>query len=128
MNVRVYGLVEGLMVSWDEVKEAARYHIHLYIGDWHRHTEIINGYRQVVNAKKQEIKEIALVDVDRNFKYYSFKGLAKIHFELSSSGSGVASVCRTETGRNYLIKVEAEDRNGEIIDSSEMINGTVSEH
>ena len=48
MNVRVLGLVEGLMVYWDEVKDAAQYHVHLYI------------------AYEQTFQEIAMVDVERN--------------------------------------------------------------
>lgn len=116
MNIAVYGLVEGLMIYWDEVKDAAQYHVHLFIGDWKRHIEVINGQGTIVNDKKESIKEIAMVDVDRNFKYYSFQGLARIHVEYTASNYGRV---RNETGRHYYVLVEAEDRTGKIIDSSD---------
>ena len=89
MNVKVYGLIEGLMVYWDEVKNAAVYHVHLFIGDWNRRTEVINGRQTVVMDEKPKLQEIALVDVDRNFKFYSFRNynfsqenLCSVHKEL----------------------------------------------
>lgn len=124
MNVRVCGLVEGLMVYWDEVKDAAQYHVHLFIGDWNRRSEVINGTRQIVNDEKQTMKEIAMVDVDRNFKYHSFMGLARIHVSFTWSMHGRV---KNETGRNYYVMVEAEDRNGTIIDKSEKVTGVVLE-
>ena len=57
MNVRVFGLVEGLMVVWDEVKNAAQYHVHLFIGDINKHLETIDG-RQTWVTSKEVIKEI----------------------------------------------------------------------
>ena len=55
MNVRVFGLVEGLMVVWDEVKNAAQYHVHLFIGDINKHLEKIDG-RQTWATSKEVIK------------------------------------------------------------------------
>ena len=122
MNIKVYGLIEGLMVYWDEVKDAAVYHVHLFIGDWNRRMEVINGHQTVVTDKKPKLQEIALVDVDRNFKYYSFKNLPRIHVDFIATNTGVR---REETGRQYFVLVEAEDRQGKIIDSSDKVSGNV---
>ena len=121
MNVRVFGLVEGLMVCWDEVKDAAQYHIHLLIGNINRHLETINGSQTWV-TNKETFKEIAMVDVDRNFKFYSFKGLSRIHVERINKWDGISI---NDTGLNYYVVVEAEDRTGKIIDKSERCSGKV---
>lgn len=121
MNVRVFGLVEGLMVCWDEVKDAAQYHIHLLIGNINRHLETINGSQTWV-TNKETFKEIAMVDVDRNFKFYSFKGLSRIHVERVYKWDGVTI---NDTGLNYYVIVEAEDRAGNIIDKSDRCSGRV---
>ena len=120
MNVKVYGLVEGLMVQWDEVKDAAQYHVHLFIGDWNRHMEFVNGRQTMVDAKKITFKELALISVDRNIKFYSFKGLARIHAEYTYEHG---YRCKHDTGRSYYVMVEAEDRNGNMIDTSEKVSG-----
>ena len=113
MNVKVYALIERLMVCWDEVKNAAVYHVHLFIGDWNRRIEVINGIQTVIEDKKQKMQEIALIDADRNYKYCSFKNLARIH------GWG------EETGLEYYVLVEAEDRQGNVIDTSDKVRGRV---
>lgn len=118
MNVKVYGLIEGLMVYWDEVKNAAVYHVHLFIGDRNRRREVVNGTRTVVQDKKPKMQEIALIDVHRNYKYYSFKNLARIHVTYSG-------IMREETGLEYYVLVEAEDRQGNVIDSSDKVSGRV---
>lgn len=118
MNIKVYGLIEGLMVYWDEVKNAAVYHVHLFIGDWNRRREVVYGRLTVVQDKKQKMQEIALIDVDRNCKYCSFKNLARIHF--TYSGMGIE-----KTGLEYYVLVEAEDRQGNVIDSSDKVRGRV---
>lgn len=122
MNVKVYGLIEGLMVYWDEVKNAAVYHVHLFIGDWNRRREVINGIQTVFEDKKQKMQEIALIDVDRNYKYCSFKNLARIHVTHTSVMHGIR---REETGLEYYVLVEAEDRQGNVIDSSDKVSGRV---
>lgn len=122
MNVKVYGLIEGLMVYWDEVKNAAAYHVHLFIGDWNRRREVVNGIQTIVKDKKQKMQEIALIDVDRNYKYCSFKNLARIHV---THTSGIHGISREETGLEYYVLVEAEDRQGNVIDSSEKVWGRV---
>lgn len=122
MNVKVYGLIEGLMVCWEEVKNAAVCHVHLFIGDWNRCKEVVNGIQTVVEDKKQKMQEIALIDVDRNYKYCSFKNLARIHVTHTST---TYRRMRKETGLEYYVLVEAEDRQGNVIDSSDKVSGRV---
>lgn len=116
MNVYVRGLVEGLMVYWDEVEDAARYYVHLFIGKTNEQTKIIT------------YKEIALVDVERNFKYYSFKGLSRINESYGyigrvDGGFTGSSYGFRKTNLDYYVKVEAEDRKGNVIDKSDKCLG-----
>ncbi len=122
MNVKVYALIERLMVCLDEVKNAAVYHVHLFIGDWNRRIEIVNGIQTVIEDKKQKMQEIALIDADRNYKYCSFKNLARIHVIHTSTTYGRMS---KETGLEYYVLVEAKDRQGNVIDSSDKVSGRV---
>lgn len=66
---------------------------------YHVHLSINNGYGAVIS-----LQEIASVDVPRNIMYYSFSNLGDLH---------------------YFISVEAEDRNGNIIEISDFIESTV---
>jgi len=122
MNVKVCGLIEGLMVCWDEVNNAAAYHVHLLIGETTKENKKVAGRVTSKIIEKTNYKEIAIVDVDRNYKYYSFKGLARIHV---SYEWGIHGRTKHETGSNYYIVVEAEDRQGKIIDSSDKVLGKV---
>ena len=80
MKARVIGMNNGLMVYWEEIKQAAQYHVHLLIGDKNRHQEYQNGYLRWVE-KKEKFQEIALIDIDRTIKYHSFINLARIDKE-----------------------------------------------
>ena len=121
MNVRVFGLIEGLMVCWDDVLDAAQYNIRLFIGKWNGSKEALLQFyhhRKKADYEKITFKELALISVDRNTKYYSVKGLARIHKDDYTSQNGWRN-----TGLNYYVMVEAEDRNGQIISSSEKVLG-----
>ena len=52
--------------------------------------------------------EISLIELDRNTKYYSFNSLAKIDYERVGN-------YMQETGKNYYVFLEAEDKNFNII-------------
>lgn len=97
--VYVKGLFEGLMVYWDEVENASRYFVHLMIG----------------NATGPDVsyKEIKLVECDRHTKFYSFYGLAMID-KTAYNGMYASG----DTGLNYFVYVEAEDKDGKIISTS----------
>lgn len=77
MNIYIESLLNGLMVYWDEEKDAARYYVHLLIGDKHLSREVFNGMQTLVEGK-ETFKEIALVEVERNIRYFSFINLGKI--------------------------------------------------
>ena len=124
MKSRVIGMNNGLMVYWEEIKQAAQYHVHLLIGDKNRHQENQNGCLRWVE-EKEKFQEIALIDIDRTIKYHSFINLARIDKELVHNGYGDEVL--VGTGRSYYIFVEAEDREGNILDKSDTIKCHVKE-
>ena len=95
MNAWTRPLFEGFMVYWSANDNAATYRIHLLI----------------IHDGNGNDLEIAIVEKDRFTKYHSFLGLGSI--ERDSYGY---------TGCHYGIFVEAEDRNGNIIDKTIIIN------
>ena len=126
MNISIKGFLNGLMVYWDGVQDASRYYVHLLIGEEHRKEVFENG-RMVTKYGDETFQEIALVEVERNMKYYSFTNLAKIDQGDPGATGGYVSgrVSGVDTGKNYYIFVEAEDRSGEIIAKSEKELGQV---
>lgn len=127
MNVYVEGLLNGLMVYWDEEKNAARYYVHLLIGDKHLENKIVNGRITTISGK-ETFQEIALVEVERNIKYYSFTNLGKIDQEYPQERMrpGYCGYSKDyTTGMNYYIYVEAEDKNGNIISKSDKVKGSI---
>lgn len=127
MNVYVESLLCGLMVYWDEEKDAARYYVHLLIGETKKENKIVADRTTSVLTEKTSYHEIALVEVERNIKYHSFTNLGKIDQEAkTTSCTGAWSrPASKETGKNYYIYVEAEDKNGKIINKSECVGGVV---
>ena len=123
MKIYVESLLCGLMVYWDEVSDASRYYVHLLIGDKHKTMELINGMRKAV-YKDETYQEIAVVEVERNIKYHSFFNLAKIN-EGEPGACKWGRVAATDTGKNYYIYVEAEDKKGDIINKSDKVVGDV---
>lgn len=123
MKVIVKSLLNGLMVYWDENLNAARYYVHLLIGDKHRDEVYENG-RMTTKYGKETFQEIALVEVERNTKYHSFINLAKIDQLAPSANSGYR-MTGIESGLNYYVVVEAEDKAGIIIDKSSKLLGKV---
>ena len=109
-------LMNGIMAYWTEVKSAAAYNITLYIND------------QAISKRVNERTEM----------YCTFTGLAAVDgvtsstiFRASASivtvngGGGYSTP--SHSGKDYYVKVEAENRNGEIIDSSDKIKCAVRE-
>ena len=128
MNAEILSLNtrNGLMIYWDEVDEAANYYVHLLVGEKAYRRNNDNEYEtSVVIKKSHEVfvdfkastKEIALIQVERNIKYYTFKDLGII--TKSYRVENILSV--TVPDRFYCLYVEAENRQGEIIDSSNKI-------
>lgn len=104
MKCNIKAMPYGFMIYWDEVEDAVRYYVHLLIGD--SRSEDGNN----INALER-FQEIALVEHDKYTKYHSFVNLAKIDYKNRSNRS-------EKSGLNYYIYVEAEDRNGNIIDKT----------
>ncbi len=112
MNLICKPLMNGIMAYWTEVENAAVYNVTLYINE------------QAISTRINE----------RTEKYCTFTGLAAIdgvtvHTISSSARSiiGGRSGLPTHSGCDYYVKVEAENRNGEIIDSSEKVKCSVRE-
>ena len=114
-------LLNGIMSYWEKVEEAASYTVSLYIND------------QIISTRIN----------DRNEMYATFSGLAAIdgvteglfsslQGTVASAGCnyvGVSYSCSrpTHSGKDYYVKVQAENRNGEEIDSSNKVKCSVKE-
>ena len=115
MYANAEGMPNGLMVYWKEVPKAAVYRVRLFIQDRHRKKSPETG-REVED--EGEFIEIAVVDEPRNIRYHSFTGLATIDERIVLNSGGRTCV---KTGRDYFVRVEAEDRSGAIVGKSEMM-------
>ena len=115
MNAYISSMLYGFMVYWDEEKDAARYFVHLLIGDENVTKEIINYRDNKVKKRVETYQEIDLVEVERSKKYYTFANLAKIDVVRNHNND------LDSTGKNYYVFVEAEDKNGKIIAKTEKV-------
>ena len=104
LKCRVRSMPNGLMAFWEEIEEAAVYHVHLIIGE----KEKRRGEFGCILYGEEKFSEIALVDVQREFKYHSFTDLAHGFYS-------------NDIEFSYHIVVEAEDRTGKIIAKCDMI-------
>lgn len=118
MECSVLSMNNGLMAYWGEIKEAAVYHVHLLVGDRNKRRQ-----NQSFVFDEEKFSEIALIDVPRNLKYYSFTDLAPIHLNKTA----YYGTTDRGSGREYYIFVEAEDRAGNIIAQSDRIRGVVED-
>lgn len=114
-------LLNGIMACWEKVDEAAYYTVLLYINE------------QVISRRIN----------DRNEMYATFSGLAAIDGKtegffsslqraVASAGRHVAGVDysypqSTHSCMDYFVQVQAENRNGEVIDSSDKQKCSVKE-
>lgn len=115
MNLVCKPLMNGIMAYWDEVKDAVAYNITLYIND------------QAISKRINERTEM----------YCTFTGLAAIDGITKQTISAAAastvhvvgrgSYTPQHSGKDYYVRVEAENRNGEIIDSSDKVKCSVRE-
>ena len=124
MDISVNGLVNGMMVYWEEVPDAARYYVHLIVSGLHGFTKRVNG---VLQSTGRELDyEIALVEVERNKKYYTFRDLARIDKTFHKNADGTWYV--GDAKKDYYVFVEAENKNGGIIDRSDRVKGIVLDY
>ena len=118
-------LMNGIMAYWEKVEEAASYTVSLYIND------------QVISTRIN----------DRNEMYATFSGLAAIdgvtkglfsslQGTVASAGRNVVHVGGgggysrpqpTHSGMDYYVQVQAENRNGEVVASSDKVKCSVKE-
>lgn len=93
-----------------------------------KENKIVASRTTSVLTEKTSYHEIALVEVERNIKYHSFTNLGKIDQTEAETTRGTGSWNRPahkETGKNYYIYVEEEDKNGRIINKSKNVEGVV---
>lgn len=116
-------LLNGIMACWEKVEEAASYTVALYINE------------QVISTRIN----------DRNEMYATFNGLAAVDGTTSGlfsslartvastshvvcvGGGGYSRPQPTYTGMDYYVQVQAENRNGEVIASSDKQKCAVKE-
>lgn len=111
MELKCYPILNGIMAWWSSVETAARYIVTLYIND----------------------APISEKVVERTEKYCAFTGLAAIDGQTRGAASSIslavshvlARGTSPHSGFDYYIKVQAENRNGEIIAESEKIKSKV---
>lgn len=114
-------LMNGIMAYWSEVEEAASYNVTLYINN------------QAISKKINPRTEL----------YCTFNGLAAIDNLTESATDRIVKSVRStvnvvrssgygystpqHSGQDYYVDVEAEDRDGNIIEKSEKVKCTVRE-
>lgn len=111
-------LMNGIMAYWSEVEDAACYNVTLYIN------------KQAISKRINPRTEL----------YCTFNGLAAIDGITKNTiitaanstvnvvrGSGYGFSTPQHSGWDYYIEVEAEDRDGNIIEKSEKVRCTVRE-
>ena len=108
-------LMNGIMAYWDEVEDAVAYNITLYIN------------QQAISKRINERTEM----------YCTFTGLAAIDGitkqTISAAAASIVHVagrgsCTPQhSGKDYFVQVEAEDRSGNIIETSEKVKCAVRE-
>ena len=124
MELTCEPLLNGIMAYWDKVEDAAVYYVHLLIGEFRQESKFVENRFITTKAEKATYKEIATFEVPRNIAYHSFLNLAKIDQNKPTS-SGGNRCSGSQTGRNYYIYVEAEDRMGNTISKTDKVLGQV---
>ena len=120
LNLKVLGLPYGLMCCWNKIDNASQYIVKLYIG---------------TSGSKEDCQEISMNFVDRHQAYYAFTNLGAIagdekkprmpHPSVVVIGGGSSSPKKATSGYNYYILVEAENKSGDIIATSELTMGKI---
>ena len=114
IGLKCYPILNGIMAWWSSVENAARYIVTLYIND----------------------APISEKVVERTEKYCAFTGLAAIDGQTRGAASSISLAASHMVGRictpshsgfDYYIKVQAENRKGDIIAESDKIKSTVRE-
>lgn len=115
MNLVCKPLMNGIMAYWTKVEDAAFYNITLYINE------------QAISKRINERTEL----------YCTFTGLAAVdgitRKTISTAAASTVHVVGggysspKHSGYDYYVRVEAENRNGEIIEISDKVKCAVRE-
>ena len=98
IRIRIGSILNGAMVYWEKIEDAARYYVKLYIEE----------KRSYFNKTVFE-QELETVEIDRNKFYHTFQGLAKFY------------------KLKYFIEVLAENRDGQIIARSQKAEAAIDD-
>ena len=102
IRIRIGSILNGAMVYWEKIEDAARYYVKLYIEE-----------KEAYFNKTVFEQELETVEIDRNKFYHTFQGLAKFY--------------RERIGFKYYIEVLAENRDGQIIASSQKFEASIDD-
>ena len=127
-------LENGVMLIWEEVEECALYKVKLYA----RKNQPVVDENNVYNAEydfkpKQKIDMIKMniideIEVERTKKHLAIKDLVQLNvgFRFFIRGNGYRSEYKEERNKlydkGYFVEVVAEDRHGNEIAKSDLIN------
>ena len=123
-------LENGVMLIWEEVKECALYKVNLYARKNQSFVDENNVYRYEYDFKpEQKIDMIKMniideIEVERTKKHLAIKDLAQLNvdFRFFISGNGYRSEKKKLYDKGYFVEVIAEDRHGNEIAKSDLIN------
>ena len=102
IRIRIGSILNGAMVYWEKIEDAARYYVKLYIEE-----------KEAYFNKTVFEQELETVEIDRNKFYHTFQGLAKFY--------------KQGMGFKYFIEVLAENRDGQIIARSQKAEAAIDD-
>lgn len=123
-------LENGVMLIWEEVKECALYKVNLYARKNQSFVDENNVYRYESDFKPgQKIDMIKMniideIEVERTKKHLAIKDLAQLNvdFRFFISCNGYRSERNKLYNKGYFVEAIAEDRHGNEIAKSDLIN------
>ena len=123
-------LENGVMLIWEEVKECALYKVNLYARKNQSFVDENNVYRYEYDFKpEQKIDMIKMniideIEVERTKKHLAIKDLAQLNvdFRFFTSSNRYRSEEKKLYDKGYFVQVVAEDRHGNEIAKSDLIN------
>lgn len=119
-------LENGVMLIWEEVKECALYKVNLYARKNQSFVDENNVYRCEYDFKpEQKIDMIKMniideIEVERTKKHLAIKDLAQLNVDFRFFVYGDEKKKLYDKG--YFVEVVAEDRHGNEIAKSDLIN------
>ena len=119
-------LENGVMLIWEEIKECALYKVNLYARKNQSFVDENNVYRYESDFKpEQKIDMIKMniideIEVERTKKHLAIKDLAQLNVDFRFFVYGDEKKKLYDKG--YFVEVIAEDRHGNEIAKSDLIN------